>query len=331
MNRFDRMLGILLLLRSGKSVAADDLARRFEVSRRTIYRDMDTLSVLGVPVFAERGREGGFQLLEGYFLPPLMFSTGEAVSLILGLSLWRSLRSQPLLADIDAAERKLLAVMPPSLRDVLSHAQQIVGFEEQPPDIFHPEPEDQQVIHGSEPSDVARNAISGTFLHAILNRQKVRFTYRSPYRSREDEVTAVPQGMFSDRGRWYMVGLEANRARRQRIWRADRIRDMRAIGQAGQGGESFDVRKMLGRQWLRTAMDRWSRDTPVRIRLTQAQAERLQQDWYYRFAKFESCGDGGYVMTYGEENSALVFALLRWLGPGAELLEPTEWRMAFAE
>src|SRR4051794_25257718 len=98
MNRFDRILGILLLLRGGKSISADDLARRFEVSRRTIYRDMDTLSGLGVPVYAERGSAGGYQLLEGYFLPPLMFTTGEAISVILGLTLWRSLQERPLLA-----------------------------------------------------------------------------------------------------------------------------------------------------------------------------------------------------------------------------------------
>ena len=124
MNRFDRMLGLLLLLRSGKPMAANALAQKFEVSRRTIYRDLDTLSELGVPVYAERGREGGFQLLDGYFLPPLMFSTGEAVSLILGLALWRSLHARPFIADLESAERKLLAIMPAHLRETLSQADQ---------------------------------------------------------------------------------------------------------------------------------------------------------------------------------------------------------------
>ena len=86
MNRFERSLGILLHLRSGKEMSASDLAQRLGVSRRTIYRDMDVLSTLGVPVYAERGHAGGFRLLEGYFLPPIMFSKGEAVALL--LSLW---------------------------------------------------------------------------------------------------------------------------------------------------------------------------------------------------------------------------------------------------
>ena len=96
-------------------MAAGDLARQFGVSRRTIYRDMDTLSALGVPVYAERGLAGGFRLLPGYFLPPLMFSRGEAVSLVLGLALWRSLRGRPLMAELETAERKLLAALPDEL------------------------------------------------------------------------------------------------------------------------------------------------------------------------------------------------------------------------
>jgi predicted DNA-binding transcriptional regulator YafY len=330
MNRFDRMLGLLLLLRGGKPIAANDLARKFEVSRRTIYRDIDTLSELGVPVFAERGREGGFQLLEGFFLPPLMFSPGEAVSLILGLTLWRSLHARPLLADLESAERKLLAVMPADLRDVLAQAQRIVGFEEQPADIFHREPEPNTSTYVTDVPNESIGTMGGVFLNAILNHQSVRFKYRSPYREQDDDISATPQGMFWDRGRWYLVGAVANRREGRRIWRADRLRDIRATGQPAQASEPFDVRALLGRKWLHAAMHEWSEDSPVRIRLTAAQAKRLQQDWYYHFARFESDGNGS-IITYGESQQEIVFELMRWLGPGAELLEPKEWRTTLAQ
>jgi predicted DNA-binding transcriptional regulator YafY len=112
MGRFERVLGILLHLRAGKEISAFDLAHHFGVSRRTIYRDMEMLSALGVPVYAERGHAGGFRLLEGYFLPPVMFSKGEAVSLLLSVTLLRSLRTKPFPADLVKAEKKLLAAMP---------------------------------------------------------------------------------------------------------------------------------------------------------------------------------------------------------------------------
>src|SRR5690348_4216047 len=102
MNRFDRALAILLLLRSGKTLSAPELARRLEVSTRTIYRDIETLSTVGVPVYAETGREGGFRLLEGYFLPPIAFSVGEATSLITGLAMLERLRARPFATELDS-------------------------------------------------------------------------------------------------------------------------------------------------------------------------------------------------------------------------------------
>jgi predicted DNA-binding transcriptional regulator YafY len=69
----------------------------------------------------------------------------------------------------------------------------------------------------------------------------------------------------------------------------------------------------------------------VRICLTNEQAERLQGDWYYRHARFEPTGDDRVLMTFGQDIREAVFELLRWLGPGAELIEPREWRAAFRE
>lgn len=108
MNRFERMFGILLHLRSGQPVTATDLAQRYGVSTRTIYRDVDTLSAMGVPVYAERGRSGGLRLLEGFYLPPLMFTEKEAISLLLGLQALRTLRVRPLLPEMGTAGEKLL-------------------------------------------------------------------------------------------------------------------------------------------------------------------------------------------------------------------------------
>src|SRR5687768_16722034 len=105
MNRFDRALGILLHLRSGERCSAAALAARFEVSARTIYRDLDVLSALGVPVYAERGRGGGIRLMPGYFLPPITFSTEEAVSLVLAVTLLRGMAGRPFAGDLETAGR----------------------------------------------------------------------------------------------------------------------------------------------------------------------------------------------------------------------------------
>jgi len=82
MNRLDRTMGMLLLLRGGRVVSASELAKRFEVSVRTVYRDIQALCEAGVPVVTLPGQ--GYALTSGYFLPPLMFTGLEAGALALG-------------------------------------------------------------------------------------------------------------------------------------------------------------------------------------------------------------------------------------------------------
>jgi predicted DNA-binding transcriptional regulator YafY len=318
-------LGIVLQLRSQTAVSAASLAEQFAVSQRTIYRDIETLSLLGVPVYSERGRGGGFRLLDGYFLPPLMFSTKEAVSLLLGLTFLHKLAHKPFAAELVTAEQKLLAALPERLRLLLHDARQIINFEEVSSDIFHPEPDDDQGDGRLE------NQALNLFLQGILDGKLVRLRYKSPYSERVGALEAVPLGMFWDRNRWYLVGEQADRQDAVRLWRADRVAQIRLGGEVVEERPSFDIQTLLGHNWLGSAMRVWRQEAPVKIQLTPDQARRLQQDWYYRHAHFETADDGQVIMTFGEDNQDLVLALLRWLGPGAILLEPEAWRQQVVE
>ncbi len=81
MNRIDRLFGILVLLQSRKYVAAEKIAEKFEISVRTVYRDIRALSDLGIPVSFEQPY--GYFIVSGYFLPPVSFTTEEANALLL--------------------------------------------------------------------------------------------------------------------------------------------------------------------------------------------------------------------------------------------------------
>lgn len=326
MKELDRILGILLALQSHRRMSARELAARFEVSTRTIYRDLQTMSLLGIPVYAERGRNGGVRLLEGYFLPPLMFSRGEAIALLLGVIMLRTLRSAPFQPEVDTAAQKLLAAVPEHLRATLARLGQIIGAEISPGDIFHAEPDEP-------PSDSAaqRDGVTVTrFLQAILDGAAVHLTYQSPYREAAFTIDARPQGLFWDRGHWYLAGADLARAETRRLWRADRIAAISSSGQADTLAD-FDVGDLLGHAWLKEAMGAWRERAPVRLRITSEQARRLQRDWYYRFAQYEAREDGSVTMTFGERDAESVLALIRWLGPGAELLSPPHWRALLRE
>lgn len=330
-DRFGRTLGILLFLQSKRSISAAALARRFEVSTRTIHRDLKTLEAAGVSLYAERGRDGGFRLVEGYVLPPLMFSRGEAIAVLLGLTLLRRLQARPFPAELDTVERKLLAAVPPGARATMERAEAIIGVEALPDDIFHPEldPRPSPTAPTGESAAGQESVTISVFLQAILDDTPVRLHYRSPYRAEAEDVTIVPLGLLWDRDRWYLAGRQDGDPRARSLWRADRVTRIkplppRTTGQANQ--PTFDIRGLLGRQWLRVTMDDWRRQCPVTIHLSRAQATRLQRDWYYHHARFERVDEDTVAMTFGEDDHAKVMELLRWLGPGAELVEPAEWR-----
>jgi predicted DNA-binding transcriptional regulator YafY len=319
MTRLDRALGILLVLSGGATASSTELARRFEVSVRTIYRDILVLESVGVPIVAVPGAGGGYRLSEGYFLPPIAFKRDEAISLMLALTLLSSLRVTPFAVSLEEARRKLVAALPARLQSALSEAQRLIAFEGVASDAFHPEKD--QALTEALASEVAALDV---FLRALFDGHTVKLEYDSPYRDGLERLEAIPLGVLWDRDRWYLIGQQSGQAR-MRNWRADRVTQAERYANQRQAIAGFDVRTLLERRWLESAMKTWIDSSPVRIRMTAIQAQRLQGDWYYRHAQFETQADVT-VMTYGENDAELAMNLVRWLGPGAELLEPEAWR-----
>jgi predicted DNA-binding transcriptional regulator YafY len=322
MRRSDRLLGLLLQLSDREAISATRLAGHFEVSVRTVYRDIDALAELGIPVYAETGRNGGFRLVEGYRLPPVMFTEGEAISLILGVALLASLPTRPHATDLVSAEGKLRAALPATLQQTLREARRLIGFEKAAATAFHIE---HAQLKLPDASPERENHLLEQFLAAVLHGRTVRLRYQSPYWNdgpRNHE--ARPTGLFWDQNFWYLTGTLSDG--RQRIWRADRVLELTTTGASDALPRSADISAYLNRAWLAAAMRDWAEECPVRILITPAQAERLAGDWYYQHARYETRDDGRILMTFGQDRPDIVRELVRWLGPGAELIDPPEWR-----
>ncbi|AXT55264.1 YafY family transcriptional regulator [Aquimarina sp. MMG015] len=109
MKRLHRLTAILVKLQSKKIVQASDLAEKFDVSIRTIYRDMLALSDAGVPIGAEAGT--GYFLVDGYSLPPIMFSEKEANALITAAKIIHTNNDESLISDYNTAIEKVKAIL----------------------------------------------------------------------------------------------------------------------------------------------------------------------------------------------------------------------------
>lgn len=314
MNPLERALAILLLLTRRKLLPASELSARFEVSVRTVYRDIDRLIAHGIPIEAARGAEGGFRLSGDYLSPPIALNRVETTALLVALTLVRGLETTPLKSDLETAEAKLLAALPKPAREMLARGPSIVGIEKPPDDIFHGRrPAERQLDH---------QAAVDRFLEGILAQRRVEVTHRNPHRSSERVHEIEPQGLLWDRDLWYLVGrsLEANEVR---MWRADRILSITVTGMAFRPAPDFDIRAMLGRQWLERAMRTWDIEKEgSRIRISANAASKLRRDWYYYHAAYFEGDDGQVVMSIPDTDPASILPLVRWLGTEAEILAP---------
>src|SRR5229473_2271671 len=126
MNRTDRLFAIVLELQRKGQQRAEELAVTFEVSTRTLYRDMQALSEAGVPIIAIQKK--GYSLARGYFLPPLRFTTEEALILALGSDFMGHNFDDRYRAAAEAAYRKIDAVLPDTLRQRRPCSRSSVGL-----------------------------------------------------------------------------------------------------------------------------------------------------------------------------------------------------------
>lgn len=198
-----RVLALLELLQARPGLTAVQLAERLEVDERTVRRYVDRLADLGIPVEAARGRYGGYRLLPGYRLPPLMLTGDEAVAVVLGLLTAHGEALLPVeQAAASAALAKIQRVLPPDLRDrvaALARGVEVAGS-------------------GARASDPA---VLVALAEAAGRQRRVRLAYRSS-KGAESERELDPYGLVLHPPRWYVTGLD-HRSGELRVFRLDRI------------------------------------------------------------------------------------------------------------
>lgn len=299
--RADRLLSILLLLQAHGRMSAAALAGRLEVSRRTIFRDLDALSGAGVPVVADRGPNGGAYLLGGYRtdltglteteLEALLAFGGQGPAADLGLG-----------PQLDRASRKLAVA---ARRDNAGRLRERVLIDSERWFRTTPVPP-----HLTRVQD------------ALWLDRRLRMKYRRSL-DRVVERTVDPYGLVCKAGTWYML---AGVGGEPRVYRVSRIEDAEIADEAFERPAGFDLRSAWAAQ-----MGRFKSSGPERVSVK----VRVDPDVSGPFTRVigdhvvDRRGDGEVLLEFPAQEAAV--AMLAPFGRSVEVVEPQDLRQRLAE
>lgn len=302
MNRTDRLLAIVLEFQAHGWRRAEDLAAHFEISKRTIYRDMQALGESGVPVISEPGR--GYALVEGYFLPPLHFTTDEAILLLLGGDWMRQTFDDHYRRSAESAITKITAALPDQIQEQVRERQSRFRF------------------ISSQPAIVPAQAdVLKALRRAIVDCQRVHFAYFSRPTPHEppsySERDADPYALVHFNHAWYLVA-HCHLRDDIRHFRLDRIEHLRLLRGTFERPTDFSLVQEHAR----------ARPLVARVLFTPEVARWVQESPSFYQVTAETRPDGLLVTLHVRGEEDILPWLLSW-GAQVRILEPESLRQRF--
>ncbi len=296
-----RVLAVLELLQAHGQVSGAEIAARLEVDVRTVRRYIAMLEEMGIPVLAERGRAGGYALVAGFKLPPMMFSEDEALALSVGLLGARSLGLERAAPALASAQAKLERTMPALLRERLRAVAETVQL-----DVRH-----------------ATTGAGGTALGILSVAARAQERVHLGYVDAAGSVSQRhidPYGLAFHGGGWYVIAYCHLRAD-LRSFRLDRIDTLAPLGRRFERPRGFDALAYLVRS-VATLPRAVAIEVLLKTTLASAQAQ-----FFDTIGVFEQVEDG--VVMHNQSDDIDWFARqLAALPFGFEIRKPVELREA---
>jgi predicted DNA-binding transcriptional regulator YafY len=307
MNRTERLFALVLLLQNRPNLTSKALSAHFGVSRRTIFRDLRALSESGVPLtYAE---EGGYEILEGYQLPPLMLSAREAATLLLGTAFMALQSDASLRKDADQVGLKIRSVLPSEIRDYIDRLRERTVLD---PYWIH-EPTDDQDKEG----------MWYRLSEAVAKERKVIMTYFVASRAEETRRTVDPLGLVYYADHWNLIAFDHLR-KEIRNFRLDRILTLHVLTERFEKPLDFDLQEHVARDGQRQA------STTIRLWFDSALYARARRGIPARVDTEERLGNGVEI-TFRFDNLPYVASWLLRFGPEAKAVAPEALRKLVAD
>jgi predicted DNA-binding transcriptional regulator YafY len=305
MNRIDRLAAILIQLQSRRLVKARDIADKFSISLRTVYRDVKALEEAGVPVIGEAGE--GYKLMEGYKLPPVMFNQEEATALLTASKLVQSKTDAGMSRHFNSALDKIRAILRLSEKDHIEEIEEHIAVMQHPAIVHQP------------PAELHLQPI----LKAISTSAIIEINYNSIEKNETTKRKVEPVGIYYLGSHWYLIAFCQLR-NDYRNFRTDRIGQLtitdEVISKIHPPLQSFISQMAAEREVYKVVID-------VEADIVKYLGE---QKYYNGFVKEEKLND--HVRMTFLTGSIMGFS--RWLmlfGDHAKIVEPARLNDMVAE
>src|SRR5882724_1153484 len=306
MKKTDRQLGYILLLQSGKSYTAEQLASHFEICKRTVYRDIQAISEAGVPVVSLPGK--GYEMMEGYYLPPVAFTSDEAAALFLANQFALQQTDASVRADLNTAMAKIEAILPSNTLEELTKFKRAVHMK----------------LHKGRDTDVNVNAnYLNLIKESIVAQRIVRMNYHAQTTDKPTTRQIEPMWLVYYGRNWHLIGY--CRLREDiRDFRLDRIKRLAIIE------ETFILREQYKLEEYLRQKKHFEGIHEVRVRLA-PNAAKWAKRWFSWGSSTESTdGDYGIMSCMVDHLDEMTTWLLSF-GSMAEVLSPESLRQSVAE
>lgn len=212
MNRLDRLTAILTQLQSKRTIRAQEIANRFNISLRTVYRDVRALEEAGVPVIGEAGM--GYSLMEGYRLPPVMFTKEEATSLLVAEKIFEKIADKTSGQHFNSAMTKIRSVLKNSEKDTLENISPLIG-------VFRK----RNMLHQKGKDHLLQSIIESLSKNSLIQIEYTTF-------EKEEKTSRIvePVGIYHSYEQWYLIAWCRLR-KDYRTFRLDRVGTLKVLNE----------------------------------------------------------------------------------------------------
>jgi predicted DNA-binding transcriptional regulator YafY len=300
MKRFDRNQSILLALKSRRIVKAEELAEEFNVSLRTIYRDIKSLMESGVPIYSEAGY--GYSLDRDFLMRPVSLSEDEASALYFSALFSKRFLDKNTYQFSQQAMRKVQAILSDDTIDYIENLSERTHLGE-----------------GISKDWTNLTDIDLNGLHrAIFDCIPLKILYYSKYTDSENDRIIEPMAVFYLNDRWHLAAYCRLR-KDYRDFRVDRIRSVKILEDHFKAHYDFNLKKFIDNQFKNSK----STAVPIRLEVTEACLNHLRGQPYFKYFKVEKFSSKFRLELNAPLGSWITFWILS-MGSGCKILEPSE-------